>query len=106
MVSRPNTESDYRQKRLDLPRWLVNDITAGDPAAADLLTALVETREQQRDAAFSELDKEAKRLIRKLRETTHHLLLEELACFKDILVLQRKLDDDNKGPNRTSRQCR
>ena len=80
-----------------IPRELSEAIRSGDPKAAELIEALIEVRETQRDAALNELRRDMDQLIETLRSKARHLLLEEIACFKDIVTLHREgRDADSK----------
>lgn len=56
---------------------------------------LIQERERLRDAQMSALEVASARLMKELAGVNQRKLLEELACFKDLLALQRRLLKEN-----------
>jgi hypothetical protein len=52
---------------------------------------LIRERERLRDSELSALEAASARLLNQLAGLNQRKLLEELACFKDLLALQRRL---------------
>ena len=98
MDSKTHCDFQSTERRLRPPRDLLGQVRADGSHLADLIEALIEVREQQRDIQLAALRHDVNRLIDKLRHTTHQLLLEELACFKDILALHGERDRNPEEP--------
>lgn len=68
-----------------------NDIT-------DLISYLILHRELLRDSELEHLEEEAEKISKKLEDNTRARMLEEIACFKEILALQKKLIEEDDKP--------
>jgi len=61
----------------------------------DGIEHLIRERERLRDEAIAELEAASIELIQGLAGLNQSKLLEELACFRDILALQKRLLENN-----------
>ena len=61
----------------------------------DVVGFLIEHRERMRDTEIERLARETAAVLERLGELRQEALLEELRSFKDILLLQRKLVEEN-----------
>lgn len=64
----------------------------------DGIEYLIRQRERLRDEAIAELEAASARLMKELAVLNQRKLLEELACFRDVLALQRRLLDEIDKP--------
>jgi hypothetical protein len=74
----------------------------------ETIAYLINNRERIRDAELERLEAETQKLIDKLKDIDREKLLEEIACFKDILILQKRLLRENgkKGHGRETKKAR
>ena len=61
----------------------------------DGIEYLIRERERLRDEAIAELEAASAKLITQLAGLDQQKLLEEIACFRDILALQKRLLENN-----------
>ena len=64
----------------------------------DTIAYLIRHRELIRDVELKLLEAEAQKLLEQLRGTNLKKLLAEIECFKDILVLHRRLIEKDGKP--------
>ncbi len=61
----------------------------------ETIAYLIQHREMIRDVELERLEGESQKLIEKMEDINRQKLLEEIKCFKDILVLQKRLIQNN-----------
>ncbi len=64
----------------------------------ELIDHLIQHRQLLRDAEIECLEREAQRLVERLKENKVAILVEEIDCLKDILALQKERSRSNDEP--------
>ena len=81
--------------------WLgdiIRGLCASEAELREIISYLIQNREMLRDRELERLQAEADGLLNKLRKNQQDRLLESIACFKDILALQKALLSQNGEP--------
>lgn len=87
-----------------MPRKITSDenflkkFCSTEREVTETIEYLIHHRELMRDVELEELENQAQKLIKKLKETKQKIILEEIECFKEILSLQKQLLQKNDKP--------
>ena len=86
-------EAHQKQTMEDLVKY-----SQSEAEVREIIGYLIQNRELMRDTQIEKLEGESQNLIRKLKGIEVKKLLEEIECFKEVLVLQKKLVDSSGVP--------
>lgn len=87
-----------------MPRKITSDenflkkFSSTEREMTETIEYLIHHRELMREVELEELENQAQKLIKKLKETKQKIILEEIECFKEILSLQKQLLQKNDKP--------
>jgi hypothetical protein len=74
---------------------VIDKIYGSEDELSEIVEYLIRHRELLKNCNLETLEAEAEELLKKLRENQIKRLLEGIACFKEILELQKRLAPEN-----------
>ncbi len=82
----------YGQETVD---DIISRYSSSESERHHTISSLIETRYKQRDAELESLEEKSKRLLKRLQAIHIQRMLEELQCFKEVIVLQKRFTHNN-----------
>lgn len=85
----------YEANQKEGSRDIVRNVGSTEEEVKTAIAYLIEHRKHVRDLQLGKLENETIRLVQRLKDIDMEKILEELECFKDVLVLHRNLIQEN-----------